>query len=120
MRRTIQIFALMSLLAIVALPASAAVCKKAPVKTDTCLSVCNPDGRTSITVTAGLGTLDGFAQDGSDLTQLGVALVYPASNEISLLANWNHSETDWNSYGEFKNFDANIFTVGIRYYFGGD
>jgi len=54
----------------------------------------NPDARTSITLTAGLGDADRGVSNG-DVTVFGAALIYPATQNFSFLASWNHSELDW-------------------------
>jgi hypothetical protein len=105
----------------VAVPAVASPCKGGP-RRDPCVSKCNPDGRTSITLTAGLGSLDGLNQGrDADITALGVSLVYPAAQNMSLLAGYNHSKTEWNGaatrYG-LTDWNTDLFTVGLRFYLG--
>lgn len=85
----------------------------------TCANKCsgtvlaNPDGRTSITVTAGMGNLDGLGAD-TDLSAVGIGLIYPAATNFSFLANWNHSEYEANHF----DLDSDLFTVGVRFYLG--
>ena len=73
----------------------------------------NPDARTSIALTAGIGDTDKGAQNG-DLSVFGAALTYPATKNVSFLAAWNHSELDWNSIT--RNTDTNLFTIGLKFY----
>ena len=92
---------------------------KAPV--DKCATKCNPDGRTSITLTAGLGALDGLTSDGeADLSSYGLSLVHPATKDWSLLAGYNHTDADWDSSPIFTPFDLDVdmFTIGVRFYLG--
>ena len=93
---------------------------RATAAVDYCDSKCNPDGRTSITLTGSMGNLDGLAgSNSSDLTAVGIALVYPATNNFSLLAGFNHSETEWDVAPRYlSNWDTDVFTVGVRFYLG--
>lgn len=82
----------------------------------------NPDERTSILVTAGIGNLDGMRQDGeADLTTFGLGLTYPATNNISFLVGWDKTETQWSGdvnswWPRLKNWNTEVFTVGAKFY----
>jgi len=117
------------ILALAAIPALAQTIPGMPVdsayadtgnpSTGTCLR--NPDGRTNLTVTLGIGMLDGLSRgDDADLQAVGLALVYPATNDLSLLARYDHSDADWNGVTSkwLTNWRTNVYTVGLRYYFG--
>jgi hypothetical protein len=107
-------------------PAYAGPCRHATAHHDYAANVvhANPDGRTSITLTAGTGKLDGLnAGRDSDLRTLGVALVYPASRDLSLLARYDYGKSEWNGSAirrcDLTNWNTDVFTVGVRLYLGG-
>lgn len=112
-------FALVLLLSMASV-ALAHPCKPGP-RRDPCATKCNPDGRTSITLTGGMGNLDGRAS--ADLTTLGVALVYPTTRNVSLLARYDHAKAEWDGAPRYvwptsSDFSTDLYTVGIRFYLG--
>lgn len=87
---------------------------------DHCESRCNPDGRISVTITAGTGNVDA-AFHRADVNTLGFGFIAPVTNDITLLARYDHGETEWKSAGHaalFDDSDTDLFTVGLRLYLG--
>lgn len=120
--KTIRALVLSLVVLAISVPAFATPCRHARAKTKTVVAYANPDGRTSITLTGALGSLDGLsAGRDADLRTLGVALVYPAYRDISFLARYDHSNAEWNGatprHG-LSDFDTDLFTVGVRFYLG--
>lgn len=83
----------------------------------------NPDSRPSITVTGSTGSLEGL--DGTrdaDLSGLGVAVVYPVGCDLSILAGYAYTDSEWNGAvprcGGLTDWNASTFTVGFRFYLG--
>lgn len=75
----------------------------------------NPDGRTSLTLTAGVGTGEGWFHDG-DITAFAATLNYPMNDDFSFLAKAEHSEIDWHA-NWFPNLKTTVYTAGLRIFF---
>lgn len=128
MKVLILSLALLTAALVVAPPADAGPCRgKAQAHRsqpcgDCVTAIQNPDGRTSITLTAGTGNINGFVLNGgADVRTLGVALVYPAARDLSLLARFDHGKTEWDGAPARcgpTDFDSDLWTVGVRLYLG--
>ena len=101
--------------------AGAKPCKQARY-VDPCASAakCNPDGRTSITVTGSFQDRDGDTEN----TNLGVALVYPWNRDMSFLARYDHAKDGWDGDEGHRwaapnnSSDNDTWTFGLRFYLG--
>ena len=117
--RSLILFALLALLAIfLALPVQAYPCQK-PCKTDPCESYVrmhNPDGRPSLTLLGGLGTRDADYNGGdADVTVLKAHLVYPVSDNLSLLGGFDHENLDYD-LSVLGETDTDVYSVGVRFF----
>ena len=87
------------------------VCLAAPVSAqETVLT--NPDVRTSLTLAAGYGDVEGYRS--GDLETFSLALTHPVTSDLSFLARWEHSEFDADR--AYTGSEFRVFTVGLKFY----